>query len=405
MLAASLVTQNGAPRAGADAWCEAEAPMLADHRQLTPSEAYTRAGEAYFSPDAGWVVFQAIPRGATGASVTEHYQMFVAPIRPDAAAPSSLCPGDGAPDAPPALALGQPVVINTPHSASTCGWFHPTEPWRIMFGCTIVKPAESEPAGFQRDRSSYAWQFPREMEVVEFRVGAVHRDLSARKLTSEPWERTPLGYRAEPIFSRDGYDAECAYSPDGRFIIYTHMDPDTRDADIWVYDTRTKTQTALVEAEGYDGGPFFSPDGKSICYRSDREGTDLLQIYVATLKFNDDGAITGIDEEFQVTDNDDVNWAPYWHPSGEFLVYTSSEIGHHNYEVFSIEVPLGKNHAKPPAQLRKKRITHAPGFDGLPVFSPDGKYLMWTSQRAGPLPGEERPSSQLWIARVVDVKP
>ena len=36
----------------------------------------------------------------------------------------------------------------------------------------------------------------------------------------------------------------------------------------------------------------------------------------------------------------------------------------------------------------------------LPVFSPDGKYLMWTAQRGPMAEGEERPSSQTWIADV-----
>ena len=31
----------------------------------------------------------------------------------------------------------------------------------------------------------------------------------------------------------------------------------------------------------------------------------------------------------------------------------------------------------------KKRVTFAPGFDGLPVFSSDGAYLMWSSKRTG----------------------
>ena len=39
-----------------------------------------------------------------------------------------------------------------------------------------------------------------------------------------------------------------------------------------------------------------------------------------------------------------------------------------------------------------QRITFDPGADILPVFSPDGKQLMWTSNRT------EDKSSQLWIA-------
>ena len=46
-------------------------------------------------------------------------------------------------------------------------------------------------------------------------------------------------------------------------------------------------------------------------------------------------------------------------------------------------------------------MTHAGGFDGLPVFSPDNKWVMWTSQRAPEDADLETyvPTSQLWIAR------
>ena len=41
---------------------------------------------------------------------------------------------------------------------------------------------------------------------------------------------------------------------------------------------------------------------------------------------------------------------------------------------------------------KKVRITYAPGADVLPVFSPEGKRLMWTSTRDGTQP------SQLYMA-------
>ena len=41
----------------------------------------------------------------------------------------------------------------------------------------------------------------------------------------------------------------------------------------------------------------------------------------------------------------------------------------------------------------KLRISFAPKADILPVFSPDGKYLMWTSQRT------TDKTSQLFLAR------
>ena len=67
-----------------------------------------------------------------------------------------------------------------------------------------------------------------------------------------------------------------------------------------------------------------------------------------------------------------------------------------NYEVFCVDA-TGKY---PLDETPRMRITNAKGFDGLPVFSPDGKTMMWTAQR-GELRGDEgRPSSQLWVADV-----
>src|SRR5262249_51321452 len=142
----------------------------------------------------------------------------------------------------------------------------------------------------------------------------------------------------KPLFSRPDYDAECSYSRDGRFVLYAHVREGAKtagraDADIWVYDTKAKQHHALVTADGYDGGPFFSPDGKRICYRSDRKLNDLLQLFVADLKFDAEGIPVGVEREYQVTDNEAVNWAPFWHPSGKFLVYGTSQVSHANYEV------------------------------------------------------------------------
>jgi hypothetical protein len=68
-----------------------------------------------------------------------------------------------------------------------------------------------------------------------------------------------------------------------------------------------------------------------------------------------------------------------------------------NYEVFSVEVDW----EKPIAALRKNRVTQANGADVLPVFSNDGRYMVWCSQRGPKVEGEDRASSQIWIAEWV----
>jgi len=110
------------------------------------------------------------------------------------------------------------------------------------------------------------------------------------------------------------------------------------------------------------------------------------------LQFDEKGSIVGITREHQLTDNAHVNWGPFWHPTGRFLIYATSEIGHHNYELYVCDADNGDATGTAKYGTRKRRITHADGFDGLPVFNGSGNWLMWTSKR-------ETGTSQLWLAR------
>ena len=370
-------------------WRTHEAMTLRNHVQITHDDQFLKAGEAYFSPDGEWIIFQAVPTPAFGNEPREHYSMFVGKLETN--------------DAGRVTGLGQWHMVSRPAAATTCGFFHPTEPGRIIFGSTIVEPSGDETPGYQRGSSRYRWAFPREMEIVTCIVPAMLHDMNGGGigLQAQRRESTP-----RPLFERPGgYDAECGFSPDGRNIVFASVDPDTGDADLFIYDTKTEKVLPLITEGGYDGGSFFSPDGSMICYRSDREGNNLLQVYVAELEYDDTGAVTGVVDERAVTANQHVNWAPFFHPSGEFLVYATSEVSHSNYEVFAVEVPRGDRADAGPGELRHRRITHATGFDGLPVFSDDGRRMMWTSQRGPAVDGAQKGMSQLWIADVIDTSP
>ena len=355
-----------------DQWPTNEAGFLTNHQQLTSADQFIKAGESYFSHDGSRIIFQGIPVPAKGDETLEHYMMYVCDVVRD---------DDGN-----ITGVEHMTNLSSWGSSNTCGWFHPKDSSRVLFGTTLVAPGGDKVAGFQRDSSKYSWQFPREMEIVEMKLTKAEGTCCAEMGLS----------KAKPIWERDGYDAEGSWSPDGRFILYTQLEAGGTNGDLWIYDSKKKTHTALVAQAGYDGGPFFSPDGKSICYRSDRRGDKLLQVYVAKLAFGKGGTVTGISEEIQITDNEHVNWCPFYTPDGKYLFYATSEMSHANYEVFCIdatgEYPLD--------ETPRMRITNAKGFDGLPAFSADGKTMIWTAQR-GELRGDEgRPSSQLWVADI-----
>jgi TolB protein len=375
---------RGAADGAAPAWRDAEAALLSGHVQLTFRRDFVRAGEQYFDPAGRRVIFQAVPVPGEGQEPDPFYAMYVADVVADAAGGLS--------------ALANTRRVSPEGSANTCGWFHPTRPDAFIMGSTLTRPADDQKSGFQVGSRKYVWMFPAEMEIVEGSLSQAPRDPT-------------------PVFRRPNYDAEGSLDATGRFLLYAHVENEQQmgrpDANLYIYDTKTGVHRAMVTAAGYDGGPFFSPDGRWVCYRSDRRGDDLLQLFVAELRFERDETgvpvPVGVEREYQVTDNGHVNWAPYWHPSGEFLVYGSSEMGHQNYEVFAVRIDRAALRAAGAAtdaatvkvDARRVRVTRAEGADVLPVFSPDGKWMMWTSQRGGAVAGEARPSSQVWAARWV----
>src|SRR5262249_33542235 len=123
------------------------------------------------------------------------------------------------------------------------------------------------------------------------------------------------------------------------------------------------------------------PDGKRVIFRSDRSKKDHLQLYV----INTDG--TG--ERALTNDLNWVQWGPFWYRDSKHIVYAAADhsvLGRPNYDLYWMNVDEPKS---------KVRLTFAPGADVLPVFSPDGRRIMWTSTREG------RGPAQLYIADFV----
>jgi Tol biopolymer transport system component len=129
----------------------------------------------------------------------------------------------------------------------------------------------------------------------------------------------------------------------------------------------------------------FSPDGNWVIFRSDRQKEHMLQIFAISV----DGK-----HEIQLTNNlGTVNWAPYYHPSGRYIVWTRADYsrgpeGAH-FNLYTMDLEVGKTTIKA-GDVRQ--VTSNSAADVLPVFSPDGTKLMWTSARG------KGKTSQLWIA-------
>src|SRR5262249_29350246 len=317
----------------------AEAQYLHNIRQLTKD--FVRAGEGYFAPDMKQIIFQAEEKD-TG---NPFYQIFVMDL--DSGTYRRVSPGVG---------------------KTTCSYFRP-DGKKIIFASSHLDPdAKKKQAEEYRlreeekgKRRPYRWDFDPAMDI---------------------FEANPDGTDLKRLTDADGYDAEGSYSPDGKQIVFCS----NRDGnlELYVMDADGKNVRQLTHApKCYNGGPFFLPDGKRVIFRSDRKKKDYLQIYV----INADGS-----GERALTDTEGVNWGPYWHKDGKHIVYAAADhsnpTARPNYDLWWMNVDSGK----------KTRLTFAPGADVLPVFSPDGSKLMWTSTRDG------RQPAQLYIADFVPPK-
>ncbi len=261
--------------------CLGEEKCLENIRQLTCSEmGFSKAGEAYFSPDDTSILFQAVLNGQ------EEYQIY----RMD-------------------LTAGVPCLVSTGKGNCTCAFFHP-DGKKIIFASSHSDP---NPIKKEKTHSGYKWDLTPYMNIYETNLD---------------------GAEMKALTSGAAYHAECAYSPDGMNIVYASNENGSMN--LYIMDADGSNSCPLTHTEGvYNGGPFFSPDGSKIIFRADRKEPDFLQIYMIDLQSG---------EETQLTDNQAVNWAPYWHPDGDKIAFTTSLHGHDRYEIYLLNINTGLLH-------------------------------------------------------------
>jgi TolB protein len=310
-------------------WQKQEGAHLKNIHEVT--HGFVRAGEGYFSPDGRQIIFQAEERGTDNP----FYQIFVQD-----------------------LATGRFRRVSPGIGKTTCSFFRP-DGKKIIFASTHLDP---------RAKEHYTAEFERRAE--ERRTGKHRRYVWDFDPYFDIFEANPDGSALKRLTSAMGYDAEGSYSADGKHIVFCSNRSAPKNLELYIMDADGSNVRQLTHAPGcYNGGPFFSPDGKRVIFRSDRKKKDHLQLYV----INSDG--TG---EKALTDNLNwVYWAPYWYKDGRHIVYTAADhsdpLKRPNYDLYWMNLDTGK----------KVRLTYNPGADVLPVFSPDGHKLLWTSTRGG----------------------
>jgi Tol biopolymer transport system component len=339
-LQAGAASPDGNPAAAAPADTlrveqGAEKNFLTNIRQLVLQG--SRSGEGYFSRDGKHLIFQSEREPGN-----PFYQIYILDF--ETGDTRRVSPGTG---------------------KTTCSFFRP-ESDDVLFASTHLDPeaAAKQKAELEFRASGqtrrYAWDYDEQFDIFSSK-----RD----------------GSQIVRLTDSRGYDAEGSYSPDGSLIVFcsnrsaysgaklSNKDRKRLEADpsyfaeIFIMNADGSGQKRLTEWPGYDGGPFFTPDGKRIVFRHFDESGMLADVYTMNL----DGS-----DRRRLTDFSAMSWAPYCHPSSEYVIFVSNKLGFSNFELFIVDVAGRKE---------PERVTYTDGFDGLPVFSPDGKRLAWTSTR------------------------
>jgi len=333
-------------------------PVEADPRErhLTELRQLTFGGdnaEAYWSPDGKKLVFQATPPGA-GCD-----QIYVVD-----------------------LGSGETKQVSTGGGKTTCSYFVPAGD-RVLYSSTRATGEACPP---RPDRSKgYVWP------LDEFDVYSVNLD----------------GSNTQPLITGPGYDAETTIAPNGSRLVFTSV----RDGDLELYSANLDGSNIrrITSAPGYDGGGFYSPDSTRLVWRAARPTGPELDEYRALLaqklvkpsKLEIWAGGSEGQNARQLTNNGHANFAPSFLPDSRRVIFASdidagppSRGKAPNFDLYVIDPDGPVTATGGPAV---ERITFAEELDSFPMFSPDGRYIAFTSNRHGAKPGDTNVFVARWV--------
>ena len=251
-----------------------------------------------------------------------------------------------------------PQMISLGQGRTTCSYFMPGDT-SIIYASTHLKDAKCPHVPERRVNGKYIWPIYDSYDIFI-------SDLDGKII--------------KQITSHIGYDAEATVSPLGDKIVFTSMR--TGDLELFTCDIDGSNIQQVTDELGYDGGAFFSNDGKKLIFRASRPQTEEEKKEYKDLLKNNlvqptrmELFICNVDGSNlkQITNLGNANWAPFFHPSDEKIIFSSNHASKNGFpfNLFMIDTN-GTN---------LQQITFDTQFDAFPVFSNDGSKIVFSSNR------------------------
>jgi dipeptidyl aminopeptidase/acylaminoacyl peptidase len=178
-----------------------------------------------------------------------------------------------------------------------------------------------------------------------------------------------LGFAAPP-----GPYQDIALSPDGGQVAMSQVDPATNHNDIWVRQLARGVSTRLTFTPSDEIWPVWSPDGARLAYASDRGGE--FRSYARL--------VSGVGSEDSLGHQPGGNEGPTdWSRDGHWIL-TAAASPSNRWDIWMMSAEPG---AKPALWLR------TPFVERDARFSPDGRWVAYTSNESGHPEVYARPAS------------